>query len=129
MKKVAGKLKLDLAQFRELEAFTQFGSDLDEKTKAQIERGRRLVELMKQGQYKPVPLGEQVIAIFAGSNGILDEVPVEKISKAEEMIISSARQRAKNIIEKINTKGEFEESDQKEIEKIAREAISALTKE
>ncbi|OQA52008.1 MAG: ATP synthase subunit alpha [candidate division WS2 bacterium ADurb.Bin280] len=126
MKKVAGKLKLDLAQFRELEAFTQFGSDLDEKTKAQIERGRRLVELMKQGQYKPVELGEQVVAIFAGSNGILDKVPVEKIAQAEEMIIASVRQRAKNIIEKINTKGEFEEKDQEEIEKIAREAISSL---
>lgn len=126
MKKVAGKLKLDLAQFRELEAFTQFGSDLDEKTKSQIETGRRLVELMKQGQYKPVPLGEQVISIFAGSNGLLDKVPLEKISQAEEAIINATKQRAKSILSRIE-EGEFEDKDQEEIRKIIAEVTEAFT--
>lgn len=121
MKKIAGKLKLDLAQFRELEAFTQFGSDLDEATKAQINRGRRLVELMKQPQYAPMALGEQVVAIFAASTGILDQVPVEKIIEAEKAIISAVRQRAKDVINSINTKGEFDEKAQERIEKISTE--------
>lgn len=124
MKKIAGKLKLDLAQFRELEAFTQFGSDLDEKTKSQIERGRRLVELMKQGQYKPVPLAEQVIIIFAGSSGIMDKVPLDKMGQAEESIIKAVRQRGREIIDRIDTTGEFDEKDQEKISAIAGEAVA-----
>lgn len=126
MKKVAGKLKLDLAQFRELEAFTQFGSDLDETTKMQIDRGRRLVELMKQGQYKPVPLGEQVISVFVASSGLLDGVPLDKIGETETAIISAVRQRAKEVIVAVNTKGEFDEKSQEKITKIAEETISSL---
>lgn len=129
MKKIAGKLKLDLAQFRELEAFTQFGSDLDEQTKAQIERGKRLAELMKQVQYKTIPLGEQVAIIFAGSAGLLDSVPVEKMIEAEELIVSACRQRAKTILEKIEEKGEFNEDDQKKVKEIIEEAVSVLTPE
>ena len=79
MKKVAGKLRLDLAQFRELEAFAQFGSDLDEKTRAQIERGKRTVEILKQGQYEPMAVENQVAIIYALTNGYLDDVEVEKI--------------------------------------------------
>lgn len=129
MKKVAGKLKLDLAQFRELEAFTQFGSDLDESTKMQIERGRRLVELMKQGQYKPVPLGEQVISIFVGSSGLLDKVPLEKISESEAAVISAVRQRAKEVIATIDSKGEFDEKNQEKIKNIAEEVITTFIPE
>ncbi|NTV55417.1 MAG: F0F1 ATP synthase subunit alpha, partial [Candidatus Moranbacteria bacterium] len=79
MKQVAGTLRLDLAQFRELEAFAQFGSDLDEKTRAQIERGRRSVEVLKQGQYSPYPVENQVAVLYALSRGHLDAVPAEKI--------------------------------------------------
>lgn len=83
MKKVAGKLKLALAQFRELEAFSQFGSDLDEATRKQLDLGRRLTELMKQPQYSPVTMEKQVVSLYAVNNGYMDEVTVEDISKFE----------------------------------------------
>ncbi|NTW23043.1 F0F1 ATP synthase subunit alpha [Candidatus Falkowbacteria bacterium] len=83
MKKVAGKLRLDLAQFRELEAFAQFGSDLDEKTRAQIERGRRTVEILKQGQYEPMAVEHQVAIIYALTNGFVDDVAVTELRKWE----------------------------------------------
>ncbi len=84
MKKVAGQLRLDLAQFRELEAFSQFATDLDELTRNQIERGRRTVEILKQGQYEPMELAHQVAVIFAITKGLVDEVPVEKIPEWEK---------------------------------------------
>ncbi|MBD3168976.1 MAG: F0F1 ATP synthase subunit alpha [candidate division Zixibacteria bacterium] len=83
MKQVAGRLRLDLAQYRELAAFAQFGSDLDDATKAQLTRGERMVELLKQGQYVPVPLERQVLIIWAGVNGYLDSVSVDRISEFE----------------------------------------------
>ncbi|MBI3626772.1 F0F1 ATP synthase subunit alpha [Candidatus Uhrbacteria bacterium] len=83
MKKVAGKLRLDLAQFRELAAFAQFGSELDEATRRQIDRGRRLTEILKQGQYEPMPVEHQVAIIYAAINGFLDDVPVEKVKEFE----------------------------------------------
>ncbi len=79
MKKVAGSLRLDLAQYRELAAFSQFGSELDDATRSQLARGARMVELLKQGQYSPLSVEDQVISIFAGVNGFLDDVPVEKV--------------------------------------------------
>ncbi|GIV96530.1 MAG: hypothetical protein KatS3mg057_1187 [Herpetosiphonaceae bacterium] len=84
MKAVAGRMRLELAQFRELAAFAQFGSDLDPATRAQIERGQRLQEVLKQPQYRPVPLDEQVMILYAGTNGYLDDVPVAKISQLKE---------------------------------------------
>jgi F-type H+-transporting ATPase subunit alpha len=83
MKQVAGTLRLDLAQFREMAAFAQFGSDLDKATLAQIERGKRMVELLKQNQYVPMTMQDQVILLFAGTQGYLDDVPVEAIAKFE----------------------------------------------
>ncbi|MGO9953944.1 MAG: F0F1 ATP synthase subunit alpha, partial [Dissulfurispiraceae bacterium] len=83
MKQVAGTLRLALAQFRELAAFAQFGADLDKSTLAQIERGKRMVELLKQGQYVPVPMEDQVIAIFTATNGLMDDVSVENIRRFE----------------------------------------------
>jgi len=88
MKKVAGKLRLELAQFRELAAFAQFGSDLDEATRAQIDRGQRLQEILKQPQYAPVPLADQVMVIFAATNGYIDDVPIEKVQNWNESFIS-----------------------------------------
>jgi F-type H+/Na+-transporting ATPase subunit alpha len=84
MKKVAGRLRLDLAQFRELEAFAQFATDLEEGTRKQIERGRRIVEILKQLQFRPMPVAEEVAVLYAVTNGHLDAVPVEKISVWEE---------------------------------------------
>ena len=83
MKKIAGTLKIDLAQFRELAAFAQFGSDLDKATRDQIERGKRMVELLKQGQYVPMSMEDQLISIFLGTQGYLDDVPVEEVGRCE----------------------------------------------
>jgi len=88
MRQVAGSLKLDLAQYRELEAFTQFGSDLDEVTLQQLNRGQKMVELLKQGQYMPVPIARQVMIIWVGTNGHLDDIPKEAIAKFEEEFIA-----------------------------------------
>lgn len=81
MKQIAGTLRLDLAQYRELAAFSQFGSDLDKATQAQLARGSRLVEVLKQGQYKPMPVAKQIISIYAATSGYVDEVPVESVQK------------------------------------------------
>jgi F-type H+-transporting ATPase subunit alpha len=83
MEQVAGRLRLDLAQYRDLEAFAKFGSDLDKATQQQLRRGSRLVELLKQGQYVPMPVEEQVVGIFAGTNGYLDEIPLEDVQRFE----------------------------------------------
>ena len=77
MKQVAGSLRLDLAQYRALAAFAQFGSDLDKASQAQLNRGRRLTEILKQGQYQPLPVEKQIVILYAGGNGWLDDLPVE----------------------------------------------------
>lgn len=87
MKQVAGTLRLDLAQYREMAAFAQFGSDLDKTTQAQLARGARMVELLKQEQYKPMPVADQVLVIFAGVNGFVDDIPVSKIREFEEDLL------------------------------------------
>lgn len=97
MKKVAGKLRLDLAQFRELEAFMQFGSDLDEKTRHQIERGRRAMEVLKQGQYNPIPVEYQVAIFFALINGYIDDVPVENVREWENGLFTFLRTQKKEV--------------------------------
>jgi F-type H+-transporting ATPase subunit alpha len=87
MKKVAGSLRIDLAQYRELEAFAKFGSDLDKSTLAQLLRGSRLVELLKQGQFVPMPVEKEVVSLFAGTNGFLDEVPLEHVARYERELL------------------------------------------
>ncbi|MEW6216041.1 MAG: F0F1 ATP synthase subunit alpha, partial [Nitrospirota bacterium] len=84
MRQVAGMLRLDLAQYRELAAFAQFASDLDKATRAQLERGRRMIELLKQDQYVPMPVDEQIMLIFAGTQGFLDDLPGESIKAFED---------------------------------------------
>lgn len=101
MKKVAGKLKLNLAQFRELEAFAQFASDLDPETKKQIDQGQRLTELLKQGQYEPVPVEHQVVAIYAVSNGYFDDIEVENIKEAEEKFVAFMEKSKRKLLDKI----------------------------
>jgi F-type H+-transporting ATPase subunit alpha len=101
MKKVAGTLKLDLAQFRELEAFSQFGSDLDEGTKKQLNRGRRAVELLKQAQYAPQKTEEQVISLYALTRGYMDMVPVEKLRAFESGLVDYVKVNCKQFIEDI----------------------------
>ena len=91
MKKVAGTLRIDLAQFRDLEAFSKFGSDLDPATQRQLRRGERLVEILKQGQYVPVPVEEQVAIIYIATQGLLDSVPVERVREFEKEFIERMR--------------------------------------
>lgn len=104
MRQVAGRLRIDLAQYRELAAFAQFGSDLDKATQARLARGERLVEILKQGQYKPMAVQEQVMIIFAAVNGYLDDLPVERALKFEEdflkFMASSKPEIGKEIVEK-----------------------------
>jgi F-type H+-transporting ATPase subunit alpha len=121
MKKVAGKLRLDLAQFRELEAFAQFGSDLDEKTRAQIERGKRTVEILKQGQYEPMPVENQVAILYALTNGFLDDVPVEKIRDFEKEFHKFLHSSGKEVLKLIAEKKELTEEVVKKLEKVIKE--------
>lgn len=104
MKSVAGSLRLNLAQFRELESFAQFGSDLDQATQKQLTRGSRLVELLKQGQYSPVPVEKQVVSIFAGVNGELDEVPLPDVKRFEEEFIAYLESHHQTLLDDIRTK-------------------------
>lgn len=97
MKQVAGTLRLDLAQYREMAAFAQFGSDLDKTTQAQLARGVRMVELLKQDQYKPMPVADQVLSIFAGVNGFIDDIPVNKIRQFEEDLLSHITEKHPNV--------------------------------
>jgi F-type H+-transporting ATPase subunit alpha len=104
MKQVAGPLRLSLAQYRELAAFAQFGSDLDAVTQRQLARGARLVELLKQPQYAPVPVEKQVAGIFAVSNGLADDVPVEQIRKWEKDMLAYLEAKASDVLDEIRTK-------------------------
>jgi len=101
MKQVAGKMKLEMAQYRELAAFAQFGSDLDESTKKQINLGARLTEVLKQPQYEPVPVQHQVLIIYAVINGLLDDIAVEKVKEFESGLIKYAQTHGKAVLEKI----------------------------
>lgn len=104
MKQIAGTLRLDLAQFRELAAFAQFGADLDKATMAQIERGKRMVELLKQGQYVPLPVEDQIIGIFAGTQGYMDDIPVDAIRRFEAELISFMKDRKADVRTAVATK-------------------------
>ncbi len=101
MKQVAGSLKLDLAQYRELEAFTQFGSDLDKATVAQLERGKRLSELLKQDEGQPMPVERQIVALFAGTRGFLDGLPVARVQPFEQELLKFVDARAPEIYREI----------------------------
>jgi len=118
MKKVAGKLRLDLAQYRELAAFAQFGSDLDAATKSQIERGKRTTEILKQDQFEPLPVVEQVVSIYAVVNGFMDEITVEKIKDAEMSLHKFVRETHKGFYIKLNEKKELTEELENELKKI-----------
>lgn len=117
MKKVAGKLRLDLAQFRELEAFAQFGSDLDENTRKQIERGRRTVEILKQGQYEPMAMENQVAILYALTNGFIDDVAVEKVKTWENDFQKYLKSSAKDVLAMIAKEKELSDEVVGKLEK------------
>ena len=107
MKQVAGRIKLELAQYREMAAFAQFASDLDASTQKLLARGARLTELLKQGQYAPLPVEEQVVSIFAGVRGFLDKVEVNKVTRFEQSFLTEIRSKHQDILAEIRTKGEI----------------------
>ena len=111
MKKYAGSLRLDLAQFRELEAFAQMGTELDAATQKQIDRGVRLVEILKQGQYEPMHVAEQVAIIFAGTQGLVDKVPVDKVKDFEAKFIKHLKDSHSNILKEIQDTREIKDVD------------------
>jgi F-type H+/Na+-transporting ATPase subunit alpha len=117
MKSVAGRLRLDLAQYRELEAFAAFGSDLDKASKAQLERGARLVELLKQPQYAPFPVERQVVSVWAGTSGQLDDVPVPDIRKFETEFLDYIGHQHKGIYEAITSSGQLSDDTITSLEK------------
>ena len=117
MKKVAGTLRLDLAQFRELEAFAKFGSDLDKATLAQLTRGERMVEILKQNQYVPMDVEHQIAIIYAGSQGILDDIPNEKIGEFEKGLLDHLDANHEKILKTISSSGEISDKTGKELKK------------
>jgi F-type H+-transporting ATPase subunit alpha len=121
MKKVGGKLRLELAQYRELEAFAKFGSDLDKATQRQLTRGARLVEILKQGQYAPQGLAKQVIQIFAGTNGFCDEVSAEKTSAYVAGLVKHVEDKYPDVIHKIEETKALDDATTATLEKACRE--------
>ncbi len=122
MKQVAGGLRLDMANFRALAAFAQFGSDLDKETQAKLERGRRLTEILKQPQYRPTPLVDQIMLLYAGTRGYLDEIPVERVKAWEEDFLRYAETQYSELISDI----EKEEKLTDDIESRLKEAITSF---
>ena len=115
MKQVAGTIKLELAQYREMAAFAQFGSDLDASTQQLLSRGSKLTELLKQGQYSPLKVEEQVVSIFAGVKGYLDDIDNSKIKNFEDQLLSSIKSQSPNILKDIVASGKLDETNEKKL--------------
>jgi F-type H+-transporting ATPase subunit alpha len=111
MKAVAGTLKIDLAQFRELEAFASFGSELDKVSQAQLDRGYRLTELLKQPLRSPLPVEEQVVSIFAGTRGFIDDIPVGDVRRFEAELLEEFRSRYRELLDKIRNEKTLPDED------------------
>ncbi len=121
MRQIAGTLRLDLAQFRELAAFAQFGSDLDKASAAQLNRGRHLVEILKQGQFQPLPVEKQIVIIFAGTNGYLDDLPVEQCGKFEEELYRFVENAHRPLWARIREKRVLDDALRGELHNIIKE--------
>ncbi len=125
MKKVAGTLRLDLAQYRELEAFAAFGSDLDAATQKQLTRGERLVELLKQPQYQPLSMEKQVAVLYAGTKGYLDTYPIDAITKYEQGLYQFIENKHPEIFKELAEKEELTD----ELEDKLKKALDAYAQE
>ena len=125
MKKIAGRLRLELASYREKAAFAQFGGDLDKATLQQLARGERMVELLKQGQFVPMPMEEQVIVIYAGTNGFVDDYPVGVLGRYESELLSFMKARKADLINELRTNGKLEG----DVEKQLRDALTEFAKQ
>lgn len=128
MKKVAGSLKLDLAQYRELEAFAKFGSDLDKATQRTLAKGSRLVELLKQGQYKPVPVERQVVSIYVGTNGYLEDIPIHDVKRFEDEFIEYVAVNYSGVLEAIKKDKDLKEETVEQIKKAVKDFLSIFKK-
>ena len=115
MKKVSGSMKLELAQYREMAAFAQFGSDLDASTQKLLNRGSKLTELLKQKQYSPMTVAEQVISVFCGVKGYLDDVELKDIAEFESKIIEKCKSEKPEILESVLSSGKLEEDTEKSL--------------
>jgi F-type H+-transporting ATPase subunit alpha len=122
MRQVAGKLRLDLAQYRELAAFAQFGSDLDRATQMQLARGQRMVEVLKQGQYQPIPVEKQVAIIFAGTQGLLDDLPVDAVRSFEEFLYDWLERKQAALLREIREKREITDALRETLAKAVTDA-------
>jgi len=128
MKKVAGKLKIDLAQYREMEAFAQFGSDLDDATKQLLDRGARITEVLKQGQYNPLLQSKQIGIIYAAANGYLDKVPVANLAAFEEKLFTKLDAEAKDVMDNIESTGQLSESDEEKLKNVITDLVELEVK-
>ena len=124
MKKVAGSIKLELAQYREMAAFAQFGSDLDASTQQLLNRGSKLTELLKQDQYSPMTVAEQVISVFTGVKGYLDDIELGKIKEFEKDIINKIKSDKPEVLEQIESSGKLDEN----LEKLLAQTIEEYKK-
>jgi F-type H+-transporting ATPase subunit alpha len=126
MKQVAGTIKLELAQYREMEAFAQFASDLDASTQRLLARGVRLTELLKQPQYRPLPVEEQVVAIYCGVRGYLDKLPVAKVTEFEERLLSEVRDSGSELLETIRVEREITDSTESKLKEFVDKFAAAF---
>jgi F-type H+-transporting ATPase subunit alpha len=127
MRQVAGKLRLDLAQYRELAAFAQFGSDLDKATQRQLARGQRMVEILKQGQYQPLVVEKQVAIIFAGTQGLLDDLPADVVAEFEQFFHGWLERKHPQILGEIRDKKELSDTLREGLEKAVTDAKAEFT--
>jgi F-type H+-transporting ATPase subunit alpha len=121
MKQVAGSLRLDLAQYRALAAFAQFGSDLDKASQAQLNRGRRLMEILKQEQYQPLPVGRQIVTLYAGTNGWLDDIPVEQCRPFEKELYRYVENNDASLFDDIERQGALDDAMRDRLNKLLTE--------
>jgi len=128
MKQVAGTIKLELAQYREMAAFAQFASDLDASTRKQLDRGVRLTELLKQGQYSPLTVPEQVVLIFSGVNGYLDTIEVSDILKFEQEALFAMKEKYPDILESINKEKELTKENTEKLKSFFDDLLSKFKK-
>ena len=125
-KQVSGTLRLDLAQYRELQAFAQFASDLDETTRKQLERGQRMVEVLKQGPYSPLPIEKQIVIIYAGANGFLDDIPAEDVTKFEAELYPFIEAKYPSLLENIKTEKKLDDKITEELKSVLDEFKSTF---
>jgi F-type H+-transporting ATPase subunit alpha len=129
MKSIAGSLRLDLAQYRELAAFAQFGSDLDKATQRQLARGERLMEILKQGQYAPIAVELQIVSIYAGTKGLLDSLKVSAIGAFEPALHRYAQDNGAETLERIVSTGVLDDETEEELKKLVTAAVDIFLKE